>query len=320
RLRRIWERDFQRFLSMPHLLPTRMANVFFGVLTFYLLFFLLYSSTGSFAAGLSGPLLYFTFPEVFVRSSYGGYNSIENFCLLLVAYLYAFADRIDAEEKAKNGAFFVAGLYCAFASQKTAIIILAMAVLDFARRDRTLPQRAAACLENRITRGFAAGMALFCVYGMSIDTALFVDYYLKGHILERFHLIAAHHEYTGPVQFHSIPGLWKEFGRHLGFPFLLIALPFPLYALFRPRSREGLFGLWFLAGAVLFSVTDWRMTKNLALVILPLLVAPILLVSRSSPWVKAAFLAAAVYVAGNNLAALFRLARDFSTISPYPFW
>ena len=316
----IWKRDFREFVANPHLLATRASNLFFSILIFYLLFLFLYSSTDSYLLSLSGPVLYFTFPEVFVRSSYGGYMAIENFSLLVIAYLFFFKDRFKSDEKYNNAVFFLSGLFGGFASQKTLILVIAMAIHDFTFQDGNFYEKVRASLKNRIVQGVILGTILFWGYGLLLDSKGFIEDYLKQHMVYRFRLDDVRFTFSDKIWYPSIPDLWKEFSGHLGFPFLFVSVPLTVYTLFRIRRRESFFGLWFLAGAVLFSITDWRQTKHLMLIILPLIIAMILHISKSRPWVKIAFTGMLLFLVYHNITVILKIAEDFTTISPTPIW
>ena len=77
--------------------------------------------------------------------------------------------------------------------------------------------------------------------------------------------------------------------------------------------------IYILVTAVVFTIVDWRMTKHLALIIMPLVLAVV--PDRSAPRWR---IAAAVVCLG--LVALFQardviaLARDFSSFVVTPQW
>jgi hypothetical protein len=320
RLDTIWNRDFQKFVANPHLLATRMSNLFFSVLIFYFLFLFLYSSTDSYFLSLSGPILYFTFPEVFVRSSYGGYMAIENFSILMMSHLFFFKDSFKSDEKYINTLSFLSGVFAVFASQKIIIVLIAMVISDFVCHDGNFSEKAIAPLKNRIVQGVLLGTILFLGYGFLVDSKVFIGDYIKQHMLYRFRLDDVRFTFSSKIWYPSIPGLWKEFYGNLGFPFLLAAIPLSVYTLFRIKSRESFFGLWFMVGAVIFSLVDWRQTKHLMLIILPLIISMIIFISRSRQWVKIVFFFMLVFLVQNNIKVIISLAKDFSTISPTPIW
>lgn len=316
----IWKRDFQKFVANPHLLATRMSNLFFSVLIFYFLFLFLYSATDSYLLSLSGPVLYFTFPEVFVRSSYGGYMAIENFSTLMIAYLFFFKERFQSNNYCNATLFLFSGLFGGFASQKILIVVIAMVIWDFTGHDGTFWEKARASLKNRIVQGILLGTILFWGYGFLVDSRTFIEDYLKQHAVYRFRLDDVRFTFSNKIWYPSIGDLWKEFCGHLGFPFLFVALPITVYTLFRIKLRESFFGLWFMVGAVLFSITDWRQTKHLMIIILPLIIAMIIYISKSRQWVRIVFFFIFVFLVQNNLRVIISLAKDFSTVSPSPIW
>ena len=124
----------------------------------------------------------------------------------------------------------------------------------------------------------------------------------------------------------SIPAMWGEFAAHTGYLLLPVALlGFVVWA-WRGQQREtsAVLLVWFLTGAVLYSLTDWRQTKHLMNQLAPLVTAAVLLAwpatglpaqgvrSRGLTWVAAAALAAALMI---NVAADVRLVADFSSLN-----
>lgn len=316
----IWKGDYRKFVANPHLLATRMSNLFFSVLIFLVLFIFLYSSTGSCLLSLSGPVLYFTFPEVFVRSSYGGYMAVENFSLLMIAYFYYFKDRYESDEKYKNTLFLSSGLFGGFASQKILIAVITMGVMDFACKGGNFHEKIRAVFKNKIVQGVLLGTFLFWGYGFLVDSRVFIGDYLKQHMANRFSLDDVRFTFSSRIWYPSIPDLWKEYYRSLGFPFFFVALPFTVYTLFRIKCRESFFGLWFMTGAVLFSLTDWRQTKHLMLILLPLIIPMILYISKSRQYIKVFFAVMFLFLVYSNVIVILKIAKDFSTISPTPIW
>src|SRR5690606_34547291 len=85
----IWrERILPRFRASPFLLATRTINVGLGALALLTLGFLAFEVTRSRHPALLACLLYGTLPEVYVRSSYGGYYAGTAFFMLSTAWFY----------------------------------------------------------------------------------------------------------------------------------------------------------------------------------------------------------------------------------------
>jgi hypothetical protein len=322
-LDKIWERDFRKFIVNPHLLATRMSNLFFGVLLFYFLVFFLYSLTNSFFLSMVGPFMYFTFPEVFVRSSYGGYMAIENLSFLLIAYLYY--SKISCRSN-NNFVYLLAGIFGGLVSQKIVVIAIPMIICDIIYKEGSIYEKIKAPLGNKILQGILISIFFFAGYGLIIDPPDFINDFLMIHMMNRFRFNDVRFIFPnrmvppGTIIYPSIYELWMEFSKHLGFPFLLFAVPISVSTIFRTKSRESFFGFWFLAGSIIFSVADVRQTKNLMLVILPLIIPLIVTISRSRQWVKYAVYAVLIFIGYHNIRVILRVAKDFSTITPSPFW
>jgi hypothetical protein len=125
-----------------------------------------------------------------------------------------------------------------------------------------------------VTLAFFAGWASYAVYGLSVAPKDFVGDHLIEHVLKRFrmndvNLTTVEH---GGWVYPSILALWVEFCAHLNWLIAGVGVLALGRALRRVRGPEGLFLIWFLIGAVGFSLIDWRMTKHLGKIIPPLIV------------------------------------------------
>jgi hypothetical protein len=246
--------------------------------------------------------------------------AIENFSLLIISYLFFFKDRFEYNWNYSNILFLLSGVFGGLVSQKILIVVIAMVIWDFTCHDGTFFEKARASLNNRIVQGVLLGTILFWGYGFLVDSRAFIEDYIKQHFVYRFRLDDVRFTFSNKIWYPSITDLWKEFCGHLGFPFLFVALPLTVFTLFRIKRKESFFGLWFMAGAVLFSITDWRQTKHLMIIILPLIIAMIIYISKSRQWVKIVFFFMLVFLVQNNIKVIISLAKDFSTISPSPIW
>jgi hypothetical protein len=131
-------------------------------------------------------------------------------------------------------------------------------------------------------------------------------------------------------------GLWIEFWQHTGYVLLPLGIA-TLAALVLQRSIEqrswrkeeairdpvpfapGLWLVWTLLMAIVFSLVDWRQTKHLMPLLIPLHVAPARWAASSN--VRLGLIA--VLLVGLtvwNLYALCQLAEDFAGFSITPAW
>lgn len=311
-------RQYQRFFADPQLLETRMPNLFFSVVTGAVLFFILLYLTGSQLLSLFGVILYFSFPEIFVRSCYGGYMPITNFSLAVMFCLYLVYSQGRGEQTDVNVALFLTGIFAALSNHKAVILPLAIGAAILFGHD-TVKRRLRYCLTNRAVVGFAAGTALFWIYGLAINARAFITDHLGTHILHRL----LHYNVFGYTGYPSAGGLWREFNHSLGIPFLIMAVAIiacSLKYLRREEKGSSVWTFWFLIGAVLFSVVDWRQTKHLMLIVLPLVIAMITFISKQNRIARSGLVIVLVYVVLRNLHMILRLANDFSVIEPSAGW
>jgi hypothetical protein len=337
-----WKKEFAQFEKDPVLLPTRTPNLFLSAFALFPLGFLIYRLSGSRAAAVGACVVYATLPEIYVRSSYGGYLAVTNFLLTSGAYFYLDAsgllparNGIGGTSTAPVGRWaWTAAFLGGWADQKTLLLPLAVPLHAALRAFADLRHRAAEGMRALVRRladrpdvmagflivtGFAAGWATFALYGLSVAPGDFVLDHLKEHIWRRIKG-AAHVKIMGGPLYPSVLALWREFGDHTGW---LLVPPMLLgfwRASQRPREAEGLLMIWILVGAIGFSLIDWRQTKHLAH-LLPALVTLAALYWASLQgrlqWALSALIGAAV---AWNLWRIGQLMNDFNYLVPRPLW
>jgi hypothetical protein len=340
-----WEKALAQFQAEPVLLPTRTPNLFLGVFLAFGLGFLVFRLTGSKIAAVGACAIYATLPEIYVRTSYGGYMAITNFLLVSGAYFYIEACGLFPDQKATAPAGRRAGglaaLLGGWADQKAILMSFAIpthavvrAVLDRPFMTETLGLlrrgRIVELVKNAFARpdisaafmigaGFIAGWAMFAAYGLLVAPVAFIADHIVGHVAERLTLTRI--EFLGAdFNYPSVQGLWIEFFDHSGWPLLPVAALAGLYSFGRIKEAPGVLLIWVLIGAIGFSVVDWRQTKHLAH-ILPAVaaMAGIWWASLQGRW----RMAATVLIAAGLLWNMWRiglLMQDFTTIQPTPIW
>jgi len=102
---------YEHYARSPHKLATRTPSIFLASLTVALLGCWAAALSGQWWAGMLAALAYATSPEVFVRSSYGGYFAISNFALLLM--LLATAGQGPSTDRIPTRDGFAAGCIAA---------------------------------------------------------------------------------------------------------------------------------------------------------------------------------------------------------------
>jgi hypothetical protein len=303
-----WRADYDAFLARPALAGTRAPSAFFAGLLLALLADVLLRVTGSAFAASAGALLYATVPETVVRSAYAGYFSETVFAMLVATILLT-------EDESPGAASWVAaaGAFMALLDHKT--VVLALAVSAWAggtallRRER--PDRRAVAL----VAGFGAGTLAWWAYGFWVSPRVFIDDHLRKHLVHRFLLndvrfAADHVNRYAP----SIPELWREFASHTGWLLVPVAAAGAVAAL-RRRADPALtvLALWCVAGAVAFSLTDWRQTKHLMNGLAPMVILAVAWGWPPRGWrryVLGLLLVAAIV----DLGADVRLLRDFRSL------
>jgi hypothetical protein len=118
-------------------------------------------------------------------------------------------------------------------------------------------------------------------------------------------------------------GLWIEFIRHTGYVVVPASLALLVYDLWSGRTRDaasrGVWLTWILIAGVAFTVIDWRMTKHIIPLIVPMVLA--LAPDRRAPaWRLAAAAAVLAVALVLNVSMLAGLARDFASFVVTPAW
>ncbi len=319
-----------RFYAHPHRLETRTANLVLASATVALLA-LWAGKIGR--RGWFGVLLaiaYGTTSEVAVRSSYGGYFAVDAFATLLILLA---AERWRRQPTRANGGVAVAaGAFAALADHKLVLVALAVVLWRFFARDapRDVPRgssRALGALARRVLHpvgvGFALGTVAFWTWGLLINAGAFVQDHLRNHLLDRI----THDNPLGYEGYPSFAALWEEFQRHTGWILLpAFLLAFLVDRRIRGRHREAsaldLRTLCFLVAlltAAAFSLVDWRQTKHLAPILLPVFL--VLTPPRGAPrWRVVASTVVLGAVLVWNVHELRLLATDFAAYPISPLW
>jgi hypothetical protein len=307
-------------------IETRTPNIFFAALTVACLGAWIAASWGGVVLAFLAALAYMLTPEVFVRSSYGGYFAIGN--LILMGMALAEEERSQAPKQAWL-ACFLTGALAAVADHKLVVVIASLALWEALRLKKDLIGRAAASLQQPTVLGFAAGTALFWTYGLAVDAKAFWIDHVRYHIIDR--IIHQPTPWQVASFYPGIDTLWLEFARDTGW--LLLPLALAAFAILwlrigtrsdyeldkEFRSTTGFWVLWTILTAVTFSVVDWRQTKHLVIMTLPLFLAPARAAARSRLLLLLIAVVFALLIAW-NLKTILGLSGDFNAMHKLPGW
>jgi hypothetical protein len=339
-----WQKAYAQFEKDPVLLPTRTPNLFLGALTLFPMGFLVFLLTGSRIASLAACVIYLSLPEVYVRTSYGGYLAITNFFLLSGAYFYLLASQLltpagpIGTHASIGRSTWAAAFLGGWTDQKFLLLPMAAplhagikALLNLPslisgglqRFLRTLFARPYIIAGLLIGTGFVAGWMTFAAYGLVVAPADFIQDHLKSHIWWRLNKVTdvnLTRVEQGGFVYPSVLALWQQFADHTGWlliPPMILGL---LYAVPRVREAHGLLLMWAAVGIVGFSLVDWRQTKHLAHILPPLVMLTAVYwasLQGKARAVMGAVLAAAV---AWNLWRIVLLMNDFEYLKPLPIW
>jgi hypothetical protein len=330
-----WERSLARFYADPVLLPTRTPNIFLALLIVFPLGFLVFRLTGSRIAAVGAAALYATLPEIYVRTSYGGYLSVTNFLLVSGAYFYLHASRLFPDQKddgASNAPArrfgFASAFLAGWTDQKGILVPLAApvhaglrALIDLgpAKIFTRAWTRKDVLAAIAVTGGFFAGWAVYVAFGLSVAPSDFVRDHIQAHIVERMQLDSVEIRQV-ESWYPSILKLWREFADHTGWFLSLAAIPAGIYALRRVREGEGFLLIWAVIGAVGFSLVDWRQTKHLAHILPAIIMMTAVYWASLSGRLRMAMAALLVVAFTWNTARTGMQMADFEFIKPSPTW
>jgi hypothetical protein len=311
------------YAAAPHRLETRTPTLFFAAGTVSLLVFWLVRLTGAWLVPLLAATAYATSPEVFARSSYGGYFGITNIACLAMLISAAEYDVRKGWDRTAN--CVLAGAFAALANHKLVFLPLALGLCQLGFRPvGPGPNRWARRVHPTLI-GFIGGSCAFWVYGLLIDAAEFWKEHVRTHLLDRLAQINP----LGYVGYPSAIGLWTEFWQHTGYVLLPVGLAC-LFLLAVSRDSQRPTGdlpartyrawlVWFVVTAAAFSVVDWRMTKHLMPLVLMLTVA-VAVWGSAGRWRRIGVAALFTAVIGWNVIWLVRIAADFESFHVTPAW
>lgn len=253
RLRGLLKDEYKEFYKNPCVLPTRIVNIFFVLATFFLIFIII-SRLCLIPSGFVFFLcvLYISLPEVIMRSLGGSYTAASNFFLMSMVYFYLIKDK-------SKGLSFFCGVSGALSNHKLILFPLTIFIKRFFSRNKAL-------ISKNLIFGFFLGILLYWIYGLSVATRVFfADHFLRHFVNRIFHIAQLG---NGPY-----PGFfryWQIFIANLSWPVFTLGLISLIIILGKKCRQLDIFSFWFFTGAIIFSIVDWKETKHLMLIVIPL--------------------------------------------------
>ncbi len=248
---------YETFYAQPLLLYSRLPNIFFTLLSCWVVYLIVLSFTQSKILSCFALLVFITIPELLIRAVGGSYTAVDIYFILIVTYIYLAGKR--------KWVLFCASAMAALTDHKLLILAVSFMVTEALKGNlfrKNSPMLA-------MSFGFFSGTALFWIYGISINKEAFFADHFRYHFVNRiFHL-----QDFGYSGYSSIGNLWWEFIRVLNpFLFLSFLITFFVFMLNRFKAKTSIFLITYsVIGAFIFSIIDWRSTKHLILLIPALL-------------------------------------------------
>ena len=318
---------YRHYAERPHKVATRSPTVFMAALTVALLGIWVSRMAPGWIAVVVG-LAYATSPEVFVRSSYGGYFAVSNlFLLLILLAIERWSSRPNAYSFATC---FLAACLAALANHKLVLLPISVLIWEILRiPDLFHKGKLLRIPLHPAILGFAFGWAAFWVHGMAIDFDAFWVEHVQTHLADRL-------THNNPLGYRGYPNpsqLWIEFWQHTGYALLpLGSLALILGArdalkgwTTRSTSADsagssvGLWLTWSALTAIVFSLVDWRMTKHLMPLMITLHLAPF----HWATGRRGRLLLVGVLFSGLlvwNCLTIYSLVLDFDAFQVSPAW
>lgn len=303
----------------PHQVEARTPNLFFASATVALLALWVERMSRRWWWSILAAVVYATNPEVLVRSSYGGYYAIGAFASIVILLA---EERWRRWPSLRQAALpFFGALFAAISDHKLVLLPAAwsLATLNTWWRQRGRPWLR---LVPMTGVGFVLGICVFWAWGLSIAPASFVQDHFHTHLMDRL----THVNPLGYIGYPSPGALWIEFNAHTGYVLLPVAIVVLTSDWVRRTRRRTPYtpsiGTWltYMAlTATVFSIVDWRMTKHLVLLVLPLCLG--LVPGAHEPRWRVTVPAATLLVAAVlNAWMIDGLVHDFSAFTVTPAW
>lgn len=241
---------YRLFYNTPYLYPSRLPNIVFTLMSFLLVYYMLFFISQSKILSCLGVVAFGTIPELLILSLGGSTTSISIFAILLIMYFYS---------KNESNALFVAAFFAGLVEYKIIVVLASICIFEFIKNKKDL---SSSRLPLFAVAGFTSGTGVYWLYGMSINRHVFLLDHFQYHFINRvFH--ATDLGYDG---YPDMVRLWSMYIKQTG-PFLVLPAFFAMGALLKIKSHPfcRFFPLIFVCGAMAFSIVDWRSTKHLLL-------------------------------------------------------
>lgn len=226
----------------------------------------------------------------------------------------------------------MAGVLAAIADHKMVLLPAAIVLWETARvGGRWGVQKAVMILAHPVVVGFGLGTLMFWAYGLSISPRDFWMDHVRHHLVDR----VLHNNARGldMSEYPGVAAVWLEFLQHTAFvlvPFGTVALAW--LSVSRPaddgrgitkapsgwQGTSGLWAIWALLIAAVFSLVDWRQTKHLAPLTLPLYLALMRVGQREPIRTGTGLVLTAILIW--NIRMVLALATDFGVLPAVPDW
>lgn len=316
-IHRLREENIALFFATPRLTESvRVIIPGFAGLLAGVIFLLLVDHGVSVRVAALMALASVAVPEMFIRFSCADFTSPSLLIMVLLMWRY-FQD--DDSASRPQAALCWASALLALTNHKALLVVPAYLLGDLARAGgsgstkSTLSRWAATVWRRGIVLGALAGTLAYWIYGMAVNPHVFFADHLQRDFLWR---LSGRIDPTYP----SLTGVWLQWLRNTAF----VAIPLGVVCLgvlvAKGGRRYAAVALWFVIGAVLASLTDWKQTKHLMLALPPLLLAPGLVWQSCTRRVRNALV---VLVCGSLAASgyfIYRLWIDFSFLTPSKVW
>ncbi|MBZ0166340.1 MAG: hypothetical protein K8I00_05990, partial [Candidatus Omnitrophica bacterium] len=296
----------------------RASNLFAGLFVVLVLFQFIDKLTQSRPLAVIGCLAYLSSPGIFIRSCFATHFGYTACFFVLLAYQHVFRATWSSGNRRGQWVALLPGFLAGLINQKLIILVFVIYLShlwqNLRMKEKAGPWWSRFCSEP-ITLGYILGLTAFSIYGLSTNYQAFYLSFIRVHTLDR--ILPGHSMFA--ADYPALLTLWREFV--VEFPLGLFAVPCLGFAMWQYRLKPvAVLAAWFVVGALVFSVVDWKLTYHLMYLVPPCIILMMLTIGNLRPkfrnFAQSAILAGIVF----NLVMDVALLIDFRTYLPTGGW
>lgn len=299
-------------ISKSLLFSSRIPHTFLFCLSLIPFLFILKKANVTLIWQILGVLLFVSMPEVIIRGTSASVAAMTFFWSFMLTYFYLQPE--DRDEKIFTSRVFWSAFILFWINQKAIVFAGGVFLLKLSQ-ERNFND----IIKDKAIQGFMAGFIAYAFYGILCDPIDYFHAFLGEQGIFRYFLFKIH-----PPQDRIYPdviNLWLQFNTFLGNPFLFISAFYLIIQIFsRNKGKEAVFAFWFIVTAVLGSIIDRRMTRHLAVAIIPLVISFLIMNSKFQHKINYLLILITGYIIVSNGFLDWNILHHFFLVGPLPTW